>query len=290
MSGNIENKELRNRITEELNLSLKKFIDKESKSTELFFKTGIVVDNNDPDKLGRCKIRVYGVFEDEIPDIDLPWAIPDFNFIGSNLGSFVVPPLNTLVKVYFESNDIYLPRYTTKVINKDLLTSTSFIANKDEDYPNSMIFFETDAGEYFKINKATNTTTYRHASGLFITIDVDGNIEIDNTDISVSNNPDNSSDSSTIGNITINCKSNFNINVGGDMNITCDGKFKVQSIDNTIKAENPINPLGAKNRLVSTGSENFVPVTLTNDPYSTAPLGKELGIPPIYTLTGLENG
>ena len=44
--------------------------------------TGKVVNNNDPDKEGKCRIRVYGVFGDEVPDDDLPWALPDFNFVG----------------------------------------------------------------------------------------------------------------------------------------------------------------------------------------------------------------
>lgn len=285
--NDIENVKIRNRLTEELNKSLKSFVDKQTRRKDLFFHTGKVVDNNDPEKLGRVRIRVFGVYEDQIPNEDIPWAIPDFNFIGSNLGSFVVPPNDTLVKVYFEHDDIYLPRYTTKVIKKDLLSESSFIAGKNENYPNSMIFFETDTGEYFKINRETNTTTYRHASGLLLEIDVDGNLVIDNTDVSVSSNPNNSSDSSTIGNITINCKSDFNVNVGGDMNITCDGKFKVKSIENTLEASNPINPLGAKNRLIGPDSSNWVPNTLQVDPYSLTPHGGPSGIPPILSVTGV---
>jgi hypothetical protein len=283
-----DNEIIRSRITEQVNDSLKKFLDKQEKPSKLIFNTGIVVDNNDPDQLGRCRIRVYGVFENDIPDEDLPWAIPDFNFIGSTLGSFVVPPEDTLVKVYFENDDIYLPRYTTKVIKSETMNDSNFIAGISENYPDSMIFFETDTGEYFKINRATNISTYRHASGLLIDIDADGNITIDNTDIDISTDPNNASNSSSIGNITINCKSDFSINVGGDMNIVCDGKFKVQSTDNTLKAVNPINPLGAKNRLIGPDSSNWVPNTLKVDPYTTAPHGGDVGIPPCMSVTGIE--
>ena len=35
---------------------------------------GKVVDNQDEKKLGRLKVRVYGYYQDDIPDDDLPWA------------------------------------------------------------------------------------------------------------------------------------------------------------------------------------------------------------------------
>lgn len=264
--------ELRGKVTEDLNSLIKEFIGNFKQPEKLRFYTGIVVDNNDAEKLGRCKIRVYGIYTEEILDNDLPWAIPDFNFIGSTLGSFIVPPIGAIVKIYFENDDIYLPRYTSKVIKRDLLGSDSFIAGKDEDYPNSMIFFETDAGEYFKINRTTNTSTYRHSSGLLIDIDYDGNLSITNED-------------TTTGNVSINISGNLDINVGGDVNITAEGKAKIKSVENTLEALNPINPLSAKNRLVSPGSQNWYPNQYPNDFFTGVGKG-ELGVPPIITLTG----
>lgn len=35
---------------------------------------GKIVDNRDDKKLGRLKVRVYGYYQDDIPDDDLPWA------------------------------------------------------------------------------------------------------------------------------------------------------------------------------------------------------------------------
>ena len=37
---------------------------------------GKVVDIEDEKKLGRVKVRVYGYYDEEIPDEDLPWAVP----------------------------------------------------------------------------------------------------------------------------------------------------------------------------------------------------------------------
>lgn len=152
---------------------LNNFIDKRIKESYNQFYTGKIIDNNDPEKLGRCKIRVFGVFGEEIPNEDLPWAIPNFNFIGSTLGSFVVPPIDAIVKVEFDSGNLYAPVYTTKVININKLPS-----DKDEDYPHTMVLWETDEGEYLKINRKTNETTYHSASGVLLTFDSDGNVEL----------------------------------------------------------------------------------------------------------------
>ena len=39
---------------------------------------GVVVDRNDPLKIGRCRVRILGYHDDEnnIPDDHLPWAYP----------------------------------------------------------------------------------------------------------------------------------------------------------------------------------------------------------------------
>ena len=85
------------------------------------FYPGKVVNNKDPERLGRCQIRVYGVYDDAIPAADLPWAIPDFSFAGSSKGSFIVPTVDSIVNVYLDNNDMYTPKYTTKVLQKDSL-------------------------------------------------------------------------------------------------------------------------------------------------------------------------
>lgn len=151
------------------------FIDRDFDSidADVDLHTGIVVNNNDPDKEGKCQIRVYGVFGEEVPDSDLPWALPDFGFIGSTVGSFVVPPNGALVKVYFDRGDIYLPHYTTKAININ-----SQPTQKDVDYQDNMVMYETDEGDYFTINRSTKETTFNHNSGTKVLIKKDGTVEI----------------------------------------------------------------------------------------------------------------
>ena len=172
---------------------------------------GKVVNNVDPNKEGRCRIRVYGIFTSEIPDDELPWATPDFGFVGGLKGSFVVPPVDAIVRVYFDNGDIYAPIYTTKAFNKNQL---EFSGDKDEDYPDSMIFFETDNGEYFKINRKTQMTTYRHSSGMLINIDSEGNINL-------------STKACDDGSITLNINGDCSINVGGDADVIATGNVKI---------------------------------------------------------------
>lgn len=68
---------------------------------------GIIVDNNDPDKMGRCKIRVKNIY-DKIPDEDLPWASPWKDLNGN---SFILPEKGKVVSVVFDNGNKYKPEY-----------------------------------------------------------------------------------------------------------------------------------------------------------------------------------
>ena len=186
---------IRDIVTKDINDHIKKLLEKDNQQRKLNWYIGRIEDNNDPEKLGRCKIRVFGEFDEIIEISSLPWANPDFNFIGGNLGSFIIPPNDSLVRVYFDNQDIYRPMYTTKVIQRNDFNSWS---DKDEDYPDTMIFFEDDLGNTFKINRKTGTATFRHSSGMVFSVDKEGNCILENKD---SNN----------GELTIHTKNNLNL-------------------------------------------------------------------------------
>lgn len=84
---------------------------------------GIIVDNNDPLCLGRCKVKVFEKF-DNIPDDALPWAYPQQStvFSGSNgYGSFSYPKKDTLVRVKFQAGEWMAPEYSIiENINKGM--------------------------------------------------------------------------------------------------------------------------------------------------------------------------
>lgn len=74
---------------------------------------GEVIRIDDPQKIGRIKVRVFGKFDDLIED-HIPWAYPSANNTsGSNSGGgfFSVPKLGTIVSITFDSGNIYHPEY-----------------------------------------------------------------------------------------------------------------------------------------------------------------------------------
>lgn len=164
--------DIRRLVAKSSNEVMMDFIDKDPNDNEQYIYTGIVVNNNDPDKQGKVQVNVYNIYS-EVPDKDLPWALPDFSFIGSKVGSFIVPPIGTMVNVYFDKGDIYFPHYTTKVVEKNSQPS-----QKDIDYPDNMVLYESDDGDYFTINRKSKITTFNHNSGTKIEIDKQGNVNI----------------------------------------------------------------------------------------------------------------
>lgn len=152
---------------------MKEYLDRRSEDNDRCMYSGIVVNNNDPDQEGKCQIRVYSIFDDNIPNSDLPWALPDFNFIGSKVGSFVVPPNGAIVKVYFDNGDVYLPHYTTKAVNKNSLPS-----QRNTDYPNNMVLLETDEGDFVTLNRSTGRYRIFTRSGAQIVLDANGDATV----------------------------------------------------------------------------------------------------------------
>ena len=220
---------MKKKLNKDIAELLKEFVLRKTKEKLTTFYTGKIINNSDPEKLGRCRIRVFGIYGKEIPDDDLPWAIPDFNFIGSTIGSFIVPPEGAIVKVFFDNGDIYVPRYTTKVIDANNISSEA-----GDDYPDTMVFFETDEGEYFKINRKTNETTYRTATGVMITVDDEGSINISSEDTETGN-----TDITLKGNITITCSGasvvasgDVSVEAEGDVSVDADGSATVSSSGN----------------------------------------------------------
>ena len=87
------------------------------------FYIGIVEDNNDPDKVGKCKIRMVllhtdnredSSLENYMPIEDLPWAIPAFPITSPNISGisdFGVPANGSTVICFFMDDEKQKPYY-----------------------------------------------------------------------------------------------------------------------------------------------------------------------------------
>ena len=68
---------------------------------------GVVEDNVDPKRLGRCKVRIPYTY-DVMPLEKLPWASPVIDPCGKN---FDVPAIGKIVGVEFDNGNLYMPYY-----------------------------------------------------------------------------------------------------------------------------------------------------------------------------------
>lgn len=113
---------------------------------------GVVEDNNDPDKMGRCKIRVFGIHTenkktedlDGIPTDHLPWSEPALSLFEGGVtgfGNFVVPLQGSHVFVFFEQGHILRPIYFASIPGYPTdqyhgYKSGDGFSDPDENYPN----------------------------------------------------------------------------------------------------------------------------------------------------------
>jgi hypothetical protein len=112
---------------------------------------GVVEDNVDPDKAGKCRVRILGIHSenkeasstDGIPVSELPWAVPALPiFEGSNSGKgmFSVPLHGSHVAVFFKGADHNHPVYFATIASIPKTAPNKQIGFNDPDgvYPNKL--------------------------------------------------------------------------------------------------------------------------------------------------------
>ena len=140
---------------------------------------GEVVDSEDPETQFRCKIKVYGLF-DELETENIPWAFPaNKSIFASNdnggYGSGSVPKVGTLMKVRFANGDIYSPEYySIQNINSAMQSEI------EGDYQGTHVLaYDEDAD--FKILYQPETGIKIHLKESHITINPDESITIEHS-------------------------------------------------------------------------------------------------------------
>jgi len=137
------------------------------------FYTGEIIDNKDPDKRGRCKVRVMEVM-DGFDDNFVPWAYPAMMsvFAGEAGGNLSIPKKGTTVRVKFIDGDVAQPEYyATQKVDHNLTREIK------DDYIGSHVLLydhEKDLAVIYQPNAGIRV----YLQGSFVQISADGMITI----------------------------------------------------------------------------------------------------------------
>ena len=208
---------------------------------------GVVVDNNDPDKLFRVKVRVFDVHRG-LADEVLPWARPEESSIifgrSPEIGDFVIPVLGTIVNVTFQNGDLYNPLYSQATID-----GKTNITIFHEDYPHTWGFTDP-SGNLLKVNNLKNTYLFQHASGTNIEIDGSGRVRIQVADKKVAPEGETKFDKG----ITVEVMGDLHLLAKNDTKIETQGNTKVITSGTTeITSQGAVN-IGSSSTINMSGS------------------------------------
>lgn len=189
--------------------------------------TGKVIDTADPDKLGRARIRVIGYY-DNLPDENIPWAIPDISWLGGKCGSQIIPEVDSMVRGYFDQGDVQRPVYDSLAFNAYNSESDYTSRQTGSEYPHKMVLMETDQGDFLTLNRKDGQLCFTHRTGATTIIDKNGNISVKT-----------GTNQKTWLDITVNGDCNINVsgnaNVYAQQNVTVDAGMFVDLGNNPAK-------------------------------------------------------
>ena len=173
---------------------------------------GRVIYNEDPTFSGRCKIRVFSVFDD-LPDQNIPWFVPaNFTvFSGNGGGNISIPKVGDIVRVRFTNDDdhYYSGEYSC-IQNLD----PNLIDYIKDDYADThvllydfdkklLIIYQPKSGLKIQLNES------------FIIIDANGTIQLNRKDKNVLEIKDNEINIASRKNDNINITTEGTVNIKG---------------------------------------------------------------------------
>lgn len=156
-------------------------IDKNPAGTELVITRylGEVVDVKDPLREGRCRVRVFSIF-DELPVEDIPWAVqmkkPTFFGQFSKAGSISIPKKGAIVEVIFNNGNLYSPEYgQVQEIGDDIKEALKKSTDFEYEGAHYILF---DGDEHIKIYFTKGRGLTFELKDSYLTIDQNSKIEI----------------------------------------------------------------------------------------------------------------
>lgn len=132
---------------------------------------GVVEDRFDPEKLGRCRVRVLGIHDETkvkddyigIPTDELPWAEPCQSLYQGSVsgnGEWYVPLQGTWLWVFFENGNVLRPKYFATCAGLPIEPPNPEIGFNDPDaeWPDAGWLEEPDWHRYAKKDKLGDTS------------------------------------------------------------------------------------------------------------------------------------
>lgn len=208
------------------------------KQTDLY---GYVVDNNDPLKRQRVKIRIPQLHRG-VPDSLLPWSLPagaGHENSGGGMGSVHIPAKGAKMRIKFDSNDPHRPRYDQTGSPKTGDVNDANELRNHPDYPYVRGHVDP-AGNKWEVNtkEGKESTTLTTKQGTVVSVDKDGVVQIHSPKgINIT----------TPENITLSAGKKINIHAGGELNmkgtnIVKNGAGDRASVTSTSPRQRPTPP------------------------------------------------
>lgn len=200
---------------------------------------GTVVDNNDPEMLGRIKVQIKEVFEG-MKTAHLPWVIPDLQHsdgASPETGCFSVPEVGSLVSIQFEDGLIDYPRYYGYHINKKTILPES-----RHNYPNRKVV-KLKNKCLLVIDKKTNELFIRNPGTLRIYVEGDLELEV-------------------VGNVQQKVSGDMNLEIGGNYNVKVGGSIHESATAVSVSSGGQLSLFGASTSIESAGALALVGQTI----------------------------
>ena len=198
---------------------------------------------DDPLKIGRVKVKVFGVY-DEIKDEDLPWAqivVPVTMGVTNNgvqgLGQYLGILVGTQVfGIFLDGPSSQLPLVVGTIPQEDDFNSKAI-----ENYPHNKVY-ETEQGHYKEYDDTPDKTRIReqHASGTYTEMKHSGSRDTlikKNEDLEVEGNRDTlikkNEDLEVEGNRVTIIRKDDTLEIKGNLNIIVDGSAMISTKEAT---------------------------------------------------------